>query len=494
MPQALFPGRGAALGGVIAPTDDRFDLAVPATEQRTIASGWLFLGTAALIGAGLFSILLVLARTPYLAKLVPGVDFFRVALVVHVDLSVLVWFVSMAGMLWTIDTSPRWIGLGWFALAVTAVGTLFMAAAPFTGVAVPVMSNYVPVLLNDTFLYGLAVFGVGFLLLTLRSFLAPARMSLRLDGTDALRFGLKAAAVSSAFALMAMVWSLIEVPRELDPKTYYELLFWGPGHVIQFTWTLLMLVAWGWLATLIGAPLPLSPRVVALVYAIGLLPVFLVPPIYLNWTILSVEHHRMMTWLMRFGGGLAILPMALALAVALAAASMRRMPRDPRTQPLRAALVTSLLLFCVGGGIGFLIEGSDVRVPAHYHGSIVGVTLALMGLAYALLPRLGYRAPQGRVANWQPWLYGAGQLLHILGLVWSGGYGVQRKVAGAEQALRTPQEVFGMGVMGFGGLVAIVGGILFIWVVLSCVRGASRARGDAAARSPAASGDGVRRS
>jgi len=126
--------------------------------------------------------------------------------------------------------------------------------------------------------------------------------------------------------------------------------------------------------------------------------------------------------------------------------------------------------------IGFLIQGSDVRVPAHYHGSIVGVTLALMGLAYALLPRLGYREATGRIANWQPWLYGGGQLLHILGLMWSGGYGVQRKVAGAEQTLRTTQEVFGMGLMGFGGLLAIVGGILFVWVVLDSVIAARRAR------------------
>ncbi|HLT26525.1 MAG TPA: cbb3-type cytochrome c oxidase subunit I [Zeimonas sp.] len=462
--------RAFPFGDAFASTDDRFDLVVPATEQRTIAAGWLLLGVAALIGAGLFSVLLVLARTPYVARLIPGIDFFHVALVVHVDLSVLVWFVSMAGLLWTIDTSPRWVGLGWFALAVTALGTLFMAAAPFTGIAVPVMSNYVPVLLNDIFLYGLCIFGVGFLLLTLRSFVAPARMSLRMDGTDALRFGLKAAAVASAVALMAMVWSIVEVPRELDPKTYYELLFWGPGHVIQFTWTLLMLVAWCWLATLANAPLPLSPRVVALLYAIGLLPVFFVPPIYLNWTILSVEHQKMMTWLMRFGGGLAILPMGLALAVALTRSSVQ----DLAQRPLRAALITSLLLFSVGGGIGFLIEGSDVRVPAHYHGSIVGVTLALMGLAYALLPRLGFRAPQGRVAHAQPWLYGAGQLMHILGLVWSGGYGVQRKVAGAEQALRTPQEVFGMGVMGLGGAIAIVGGLLFIWVVIASVRAGSR--------------------
>ncbi|MBX3613293.1 MAG: cbb3-type cytochrome c oxidase subunit I [Burkholderiaceae bacterium] len=459
-------------GAPASARDDRFDVAVPTTEQRSIAAGWLLLGVAALIGAGVFSILLVLARTPFFANLVPAGDFFRVALVVHVDLSVLVWFVSMAGMLWTIDTSPRSLWLGWLALWVTGLGTLFMAVAPFTGAATPVMSNYVPVLDNDTFLYGLVVFGVGFLLLTLRSFVAPARMSLQLDGADALRFGLKAAAVSSAVALMALVWSAADVPRELDARTYYELLFWGPGHVIQFTWTLLMLVAWAWLATLVGSPLPLSPRVVVLVYAIGLVSVFAAPLIYLNWSVPSVEHRKMMTWLMRFGGGLAILPMVLALAVALA----RRAVSTPATRPLRASLIASLLLFSVGGVLGFLIEGSDVRVPAHYHGSIVGVTLALMGLAYALLPRLGYREATGRIANSQPWIYGGGQLLHILGLMWSGGYGVQRKVAGAEQTLRSTQEVLGMGLMGFGGLLAIVGGVLFVWVVLDSVVAARRAR------------------
>ena len=87
--------------------------------------------------------------------------------------------------------------------------------------------------------------------------------------------------------------------------------------------------------------------------------------------------------------------------------------------------------------IGVFISGSNVKIPAHYHGCIVGVTLALMGLVYLLLPQLGRRAPVGRLATWQPTLYGAGQLLHIIGLVWSGGYGVQRKVAGAEQVLRS---------------------------------------------------------
>jgi hypothetical protein len=71
-------------------------------------------------------------------------------------------------------------------------------------------------------------------------------------------------------------------------------------------------------------------------------------------------------------------------------------------------------------------------------------------------------------------LYGGGQLLHITGLVWSGGYGVQRKVAGAEQILRTPGEIAGMGLMGLGGLVAVAGGIVFAVIVVAQLRTGAR--------------------
>jgi hypothetical protein len=67
-------------------------------------------------------------------------------------------------------------------------------------------------------------------------------------------------------------------------------------------------------------------------------------------------------------------------------------------------------------------------------------------------------------------VYGGGQLTHILGLAWSGGYGVQRKVAGAEQVLRSSSEIAGMGLMGLGGLIAIVGGLLFVVVTMRAMR------------------------
>ena len=125
-----------------------------------------------------------------------------------------------------------------------------------------------------------------------------------------------------------------------------------------------------------------------------------------------------------------------------------------------------MLLFFAGGFIALLISGINTIIPAHYHGSIVGVTLALMGLAYMLLPRLGYAPVRGRLADYQPWIYGLGQLLHIGGLAASGAMGIQRKTAGAAQGLDNLWAKAAMGVMGLGGLLAVVGGILFVWIML----------------------------
>jgi heme/copper-type cytochrome/quinol oxidase subunit 1 len=94
------------------------------------------------------------------------------------------------------------------------------------------------------------------------------------------------------------------------------------------------------------------------------------------------------------------------------------------------------------------------------------VTLALMGLTYHLLPTLGLGRPTGWMARSQPWIYGGGQLLHIGGLAVSGAMGIQRKTAGAAQGLDTWQAKASMGVMGIGGLLAVIGGVLFVLVVL----------------------------
>lgn len=440
----------------------RYDLAVPAGARRALALAWLAFALCALAASGVFSLLLVASRTPGVQQLLPVADFFRVALVVHVDLSVLVWFLAFAAVLWNLAGGRGGIAAGWIALVVAALGTAAMVAAPFLERAAPVMSNYVPMLDGRWFRTGLGLFVTGMAIACARAMAVYVPVGARLDGSGVLRLGMNATMVSAGLALFAFAASFAQLDRALDAKTYYELVFWGAGHVLQFTYTMLMLVAWLWLASELGARVPLGPRVAAILFAIALAAVYVTPFIYVAYPVASVEHARMQTWLMRFGGAATVPPVLVAVLIGLA-----RCPNpSAQARPLYACLAASLTLFAAGGLVGFTIGGPDVRVPAHYHGCIVGVTLAMMGVAYLLLPRFGFAIRDTRLAAWQPWVYGGGQLLHISGLVISGGHGVQRKVAGAEQVLRSAPEVAGMAIMGIGGAVAIAGGLLFIAIVV----------------------------
>jgi cytochrome c oxidase subunit 1 len=442
--------------------DSDYSLAVPTDSRRTLALGWLCLCVLSLLGAGMFSLLLVVSRTPYISDIIPWIDFFHSALVVHVDLSVLVWSLSFGGILWSLNQRPGKPWLAWPALVLACIGATIIIISPFVRDAHPLMSNYVPVLQHPLFFSGLFLFALGFTALVVNSMIFMAPVGPWMSGQGALRFGLNTAAVSAAVALICFAWSYLQMPDYLLGQSFFELLFWGGGHVLQFTYTLLMLVAWLWLSSRAGLKLPLTPRVVLLILFVGLACVFLSPLIYLSYPITSLEHVELFTWLMRWGGSLATLPLALAILSAL----LRYGGRTDEELLARSALQCSIFLFGIGGVIGFLISGSNVTIPAHYHGSIVGVTLALMGVCYILLPQLGFPVRNMKLAIWQPVIYSGGQLMHVAGLVWSGGYGVQRKVAGAQQDLDSIERVMGMGLMGLGGLISSIGGLLFLIVVL----------------------------
>ncbi len=444
----------------------QYSLPVDQPELQRLARGWLWLGLLALIGAGLLSILLVAGRTPGVGKLLPLADFFLVVLVVHVDLSVLVWFISVAGMLWSLGGGTGHRATGYAALALAALGTLLMILAPYVGRGGPVMANYIPVLEDPIFRWGLILIGVGAALLVLRSLLTLPPVPRMLDGASALRLGLALSLLPAVIALIAFGWSYATIPDTLTGKAYYEILFWGGGHALQFIWTTFMLIAWLWLASACDAALPITPRVAVLLFALSTICVLAIPVAYLLWPIYAVEHRNLLTFAMGLGGGLPILPVALAVVMGMRAAPA--IENDAR--PLRAALYSSLALFSFGGIIGLMIAGNNVKIPAHYHGCIVGVTLALMGLVYHLLPRIGYGVPARKAATFSSYCYALGQAMHIGGLMWSGGYGVQRKVAGAEQVLRSTQEIVAMGIMGLGGLVAIIGGLVFVVVVIGAIR------------------------
>ena len=444
----------------------KYELPVSSNNVRRTTTAWLMLGLASLVGAGLFSLLLVLARTPAIQEWLPFIDFFHVALVVHVDLSVLIWLLSIAGVLWALSTDrdlPVWDRLSFW---LAAGGTVIVVVSPFVGAGDPLMNNYVPILRHPVFYTGLCLFMLGVLSHLLRSAMTFTGLSAHLDGAAALQVGTKLAALTAAVAIGAFIASLAGMPGNIEGQAYFEFLFWGSGHVIQFTHTLLMMVAWVLLASNSGCCFNLTPRLTLMFFLLMTLPVITVPFLYIAHDVVSPGHRLAFTELMKYGG-LSSLPLGLAVVASLWKADK---PQG-EGRYLRSALVSSMLLFLAGGVLGFMISGLDIVIPAHYHGSTVGVTIAFMGLCYYLLPRLGFGELPPRLTFWQPIVYSSGQLLHILGLAWTGGYGVQRKTAGLAQGLDHISEIAGMGLMGLGGLISVIGGLLFLVVAYQSIRG-----------------------
>jgi len=438
----------------------KYSLSIADAPQQRLATGWLCVAVGFLLASGIYPLLLALARTSYN---MPWKDFFYTALVLHVDFTVLWWLLAIAGVFWSLNTTSRAVKSGWAALTLVVAGGILIGISPLTGPANPLTNNYVPMLENDYFILGLLVFGGGILLLVLGSIVAiPVARVFACNHEGALRFGIWSAAVTTLAALAALLWSYTHMPGGLEHRAYYESLFWAGGHILQFTHTALLCVCWLWLADACGLKTPLHPRLVMAVFAIGLVSVLLALIPFILHQVGDVDFARWFVWLMRDGNGIA--PMVIGIAVIWAA--LRASAPMLEDRHLYAAMLLSIVLFGTGGVLGLFIGASSTLITAHYHGSIVSVTMAFMAMTYYWLPRFGFAAPNLKWARIQVYTYAIGQMIHIIGLAWGGGHGMKRKVVGTTQdigvhAWLTPQDLVGL-----GGVIAVLSGILFAVVVL----------------------------
>lgn len=150
------------------------------------------------------------------------------------------------------------------------------------------------------------------------------------------------------------------VPK-IDEPIYFEVLFWGGGHTLQFQHALLMVVAWLWIADHLGQPSKASPRALSILYLVAAFPLLAVPLIYLTVPPGSLPHMELFAKLMKWGhpymGPLILVGMLSLWNVRKAAA-----------HPAKSAFIASFALFALGGVLGYLIQGVNVVIPAHYHG------------------------------------------------------------------------------------------------------------------------------
>jgi len=434
-------------------------LRAPNSENLKEASlKWLTLAVGALGLGGVFALLLVLARTPHVQEHIPFRDFFKVALAVHVNLTVLVWFLAFTIFTW-VATAKGKVGLfarGGFG-SITS-GTVLLACSAFIADPVPLTSNYIPVLTGLTFASSIALIFAGTLIMCLwkiADFIAHSK------NADFIELSAVVSAGITLISLITFSLSYISMPLHMQPdytdaeslRRYYEILFWGGGHVLQFSHIQIMIMCW---MILYGLKFHL-PKYIGYLNLLLVLPA---PFIYLVLESDNPDLYNAFTQHMRVAGGI--------IPILFFAAWLRYFSRQNWLKsPYLHYFFWSVIMFGAGGIIGFMIRGHNVTIPAHYHGSIVGVSIAMMGVALYVLPQMGRGQISLKHAAIQSFLYAFGQLMHITGLAISGGYGALRKSA---ETIMESGVKFGMGLMGAGGLLTMIGGLMFVIVFIKVLR------------------------
>ena len=436
---------------------------MPAGLRREVA-GWTWIAAGALAVAGVLALLLVLSRVPATQVLLSSSlqGFFYTAIVTHVILSFVVWFLAVLGVLAVLPLAGaatiRLAGAGMPGVWLGAVGTVLLAIPAFLGEGEPCLNNYVPIVVHPLYYLGLALVGLGVALPVVRLLANPSAIR----GSVGFGVGVSGVLYLIALLLIAIAWGLL--PAGLDLQTFNERLFWGGGHVLQFVNTALMLTAWVMLAQRAFGEEPVPPSLFKLV--MGSMVVFVLPGLafYGMYDILSLQHRLAFTDLLWYG--LTLPPVVVGLGM-IALLWRRRAAITWGAAELAIGL--SLVVFLVGGAMGFFLGASDARTPSHYHSAIGGVNLAFMGLFIAVvLPALGRAASSGRLERLLLHFYGWGQLVFSIGMFVAGAAGVPRKTMGAAaQGIDSTLKKVAMGVYGLGGALAVLGGVLFIWLMLT---------------------------
>ena len=449
-------------------------------QTAKLIYAWLFFAVSTLIFAGIFAFLLAMSRTPFVQNLMPVKDYLHTALVSHVVLSVVIWFLAFEGVLWILASTVFLRGeifsvpLGWLGFYLSSGGTIILIISGLRAVGEPLLANYIPVLTHPAFYTGLTMFATGMFLTVINTLLSIVKNTLKngiIYFLSPVPFIMALTGLTVLIALSCFSLAYYLLPSTLHSSNYFERLFWGGGHILQFSNSFGMICAWLILTqiTLHRSPMPDRPIILFLLISFGFtLPA---PFLYIHFDILSADLRDWFTRLMQFGLG----PPAGAIAISILIATNifiknKDVPtilkRLPWNEPGFSALLLSIILFSTGGFLSMMIKGIDVKIPSHYHGVIGAVTLSFMGLSYYILPLLKRKASESRMVRIQPYLYGIGQMLFILGMFWAGTHGVPRKTYGEAQKLDDFVKLAGMGIMGFGGLIAILGGATYVLNIL----------------------------
>jgi cytochrome c oxidase subunit 1 len=479
-----------------------------ATTQNLI---WINAVTSVvfILVGGLMALLVLLTRWPAVHLLSP--DLFYRFLTLHPIATLVAWiiFFEVAGLYFGCSVllnsrlaAPK---VAWLAYFLMLVGAALVAVEILRGNADVMFTSYIPLQASPIYYLGVILFAVGALTACGIFFgtLAIAKAEKTYEGSLPLvTFGLSAAAIIAVFTLASgaiiyiptFLWS-IGIIKNIDPAMY-RLIFWAFGHSSQQINVTAMVSVWYLLGVLTVGAKPVNEKICRSAFVLYILFINMASEHHLlTDPTLSPAHKIANTSYFIYLAALASMIHALAIPMAVEVAQRKKgytkgifewLTKAPWNEPGFPALVFSLFIFGFIGGITGITFGTEQlsikshntwAMTGHFHGTVVGgTTLAFMGLTYYVIPLIFRRELIGKkLATLQPYVYGIGLIIFTISMVAAGTLGVPRRhwdITFADSIIPfsfDPTATLLVTLTALGGLIAIIGGAMFVGVAVLSV-------------------------
>ncbi|HER34531.1 MAG TPA: cytochrome C oxidase subunit I, partial [Halothiobacillaceae bacterium] len=475
----------------------------------------------ALLVGGVQGLLVALTRWPDV-QLLPA-DWFYLVLTGHGMNVLLFWIIffeiailyfASAILLKSRLAAPNWAWLGFILMV---AGAIIANVAVFQGDSTVMFTSYVPMRAAPHFYLGLILFAVGALIGCFVFFgtLVVAKEERTYEGSIPLvTFGAMTAAIIAVFTIASgaiilvptWLWSLGLI-GSIDP-VMYKLVWWAMGHSSQQINVSAHVAVWYAIGAMVLGAKPLSEKVSRMAFLLYILFLQLAsahhllvePGISSNWKIFNTSYAIYLAVVGSMIHGLSV-------PGAIEAAQRRRgftnglfewLRKAPWGNPAFAGMFMSLVFFGFLGGISGVVLGAEqlnlimhntLYVPGHFHATVVaGTTLAFMAITYLVVPLIFQR--DLILKSWakaQPYVFGLGVMGISVFMMGAGTLGVSRRhwdigFTDAMLSFGYPDTAFlMMALNGLSGVLAAVGGAMYIIVVVGSILFGKR-RDEAAAK------------
>jgi len=479
-------------------------LTVNGQAERLIKANAVAATVSLLIG-GVAAILVLLTRWQ-VVHLLPADWFYRI-LTVH-GMSMLIFFIlffemavlyfASAVLLNSRVAAPR---LAWGSFWLMVLGAVMVEWMMWTGKADVLFTSYVPLRAHPLFYLGVILFAVGALVVVGVFFatLVVAKRERTYEGSVPLvTFGAVTAAIiavitlghGAAIYIPTFLWSLGWM--HVDPEVY-RMVWWGLGHASQQINVAAMVSIWYLLGALTIGAVVLNEKISRTAFVLYVLFISMAaahhllvdPGLSPAWKVWNTSYAMYLAVLASMVHGFTV-PAGIEAGQRLRGLTrgvFEWLRKAPWGDPGFSAMVFSIIIFGFLGGITGVTFGTEqiniiahntLRIPGHFHATVVGGTaLAFMGVTYYVIPLIFRK----QVAFWplakiQPYLFAIGMTVFSIAMTFAGTFGVPRRhwdstFSGAPFDVQfNPAVDLVVGIMAVGGLLAAVGGGIYILVTV----------------------------